>query len=250
MYFLLFWCIIRTFFLISGPLFLSFSLILELLERSRRSRDLRGPLFSKMGAPPRREHDFRNLYEQEREASYWGSVCFRLGWRESWGESQRRRDEKPNNKITTRYLILSYTRTWRHDSKRAWRLESPRAWIHESMRVRDHEGSRARKHESITSWDGLTCALRALVGRDEGDAFWLWPMIHRYLQQNLQTDNSMRAREHETMRAWELEIMNTWDLETIGAQTHESARPWDHESRRAWRHEGTGVWEQESMIIS
>ena len=28
------------------------------------------PLFSKMGAPPRREHDFRNLYEQEREASY------------------------------------------------------------------------------------------------------------------------------------------------------------------------------------
>ena len=37
------------------------------------------PLFSKMGAPPRREHDFRNLYEQEREASYRGSVFFRLG---------------------------------------------------------------------------------------------------------------------------------------------------------------------------
>ena len=37
---------------------------------SRTSRDLSGPLFSKMGAPPRREHDFRNLYEQEREPSY------------------------------------------------------------------------------------------------------------------------------------------------------------------------------------
>ena len=37
------------------------------------------PLCSKMGAPPRREHDFRNLYEQEREASYRGSVFFRLG---------------------------------------------------------------------------------------------------------------------------------------------------------------------------
>ena len=28
------------------------------------------PLFSKMGVSSRREHDFRNLYEQEREASY------------------------------------------------------------------------------------------------------------------------------------------------------------------------------------
>ena len=37
---------------------------------SRTPRDLRGPLFPKMGAPPRREHDFRNLYQQEREASY------------------------------------------------------------------------------------------------------------------------------------------------------------------------------------
>ena len=33
----------------------------------------------KMNFPPRREHDFRNLYEQEREASYRGSVFFRLG---------------------------------------------------------------------------------------------------------------------------------------------------------------------------
>ena len=52
------------FFLFVGLFFLSFSLILELLERSRASRDLRGPLFSKIGAPPRREHDFRNLYYQ------------------------------------------------------------------------------------------------------------------------------------------------------------------------------------------
>ena len=28
------------------------------------------PLFSKMSVSSRREHDFRNLYEQEREASY------------------------------------------------------------------------------------------------------------------------------------------------------------------------------------
>ena len=33
----------------------------------------------KMSFPPRREHDFRDLYEQEREASYRGSVFFRLG---------------------------------------------------------------------------------------------------------------------------------------------------------------------------
>ena len=31
---------------------------------SRTPRDLRGPLFPKMGAPPRREHDFGNLYYQ------------------------------------------------------------------------------------------------------------------------------------------------------------------------------------------
>ena len=37
------------------------------------------PLFSKMNVLRRREHDFRNLYEQEREASYRGSVFFRLG---------------------------------------------------------------------------------------------------------------------------------------------------------------------------
>ena len=35
--------------------------------------------FQKMSFPPRREHDFENLYEQEREASYRGSVFFRLG---------------------------------------------------------------------------------------------------------------------------------------------------------------------------
>ena len=37
------------------------------------------PLFSKMSVSYQREHDFRNLYEQEREASYRGSVFFRLG---------------------------------------------------------------------------------------------------------------------------------------------------------------------------
>ena len=32
--------------------------------------DLETLYFLKMSFPPRREHDFRNLYEQEREASY------------------------------------------------------------------------------------------------------------------------------------------------------------------------------------
>ena len=32
--------------------------------------NLREPLFSKLSVSPRREHDFQNLYEQEREASY------------------------------------------------------------------------------------------------------------------------------------------------------------------------------------
>ena len=41
--------------------------------------NLREPLFSKTSVSLRREHDFQNLYEQEREASYRGSVFFRLG---------------------------------------------------------------------------------------------------------------------------------------------------------------------------
>ena len=46
--------------------------------------------------------------------------------RELERESEKTRREA-KEKTTTRYLIPSFTRTWRHDIKRAWRLESPRA---------------------------------------------------------------------------------------------------------------------------
>ena len=149
-----------------------------------------------------------------------------LGIKRELGRESEKTRREAKEIITTRYLIPSYTRAWRHESKTASRLQSTRAWFHENMRERDYEGSRARKHESITSCDGLTRALRALVGRVEGDAFWLRAIIRQYLQYNLQTDNIMIARENESMRAWELESMNKWDIETIGAQRHESARPW------------------------
>ena len=47
----------------------------------------------------------RNLYEQEREASYRGSVCFRVGWKREQGESQSRREDykiKERNQSVTR----------------------------------------------------------------------------------------------------------------------------------------------------
>ena len=91
-----------------------------------------------------------------------------LGIKRELGRESEKTRREAKERITTRYLIPSYTRAWRHESKTASRLESPRAWVHESMRVREHEGSRARKRESMTSWDGLTCALRALVGDVEG----------------------------------------------------------------------------------
>ena len=94
-----------------------------------------------------------------------------LGMTRELGRKSEKTRREAKERITTRYLIPSYTRAWRHDSKRASRLQRTRASFHENMRVRDYEGSRARKHESITSCDGLTRALRALVGRFEGDAF-------------------------------------------------------------------------------
>ena len=94
-----------------------------------------------------------------------------LGMKRELGRESEQTRREAKEKIATRYLILSYTRAWRHDSKRASRLQSTRASLHENMRVRNYEGSRARNHESITSRDGLTRALRALVGRFEGDAF-------------------------------------------------------------------------------
>ena len=49
------------------------------------------PLFSKTSVLPRREHDFRNLYEQEREASYRGSVCFRVVEERAGREAEKTR---------------------------------------------------------------------------------------------------------------------------------------------------------------
>ena len=46
--------------------------------------------------------------------------------RELGRESEKTRREA-KERITTRYLIPSYTRAWRHESKTASRLESPRA---------------------------------------------------------------------------------------------------------------------------
>ena len=93
-----------------------------------------------------------------------------LGRKRELGRESEKTRREAKERITTRYLIPSYTGAWRHDGKRASRLQSTRASFHENMRVRDYEGSRARRHESITSRDGLTRALRALVGRVEGDA--------------------------------------------------------------------------------
>ena len=61
-----------------------------------------------------------NLYEQEREASYRRSVCFRVGWKRELGESQSRREDKRNEEEKPkRDPIPSYTRAWGNDSKRA-----------------------------------------------------------------------------------------------------------------------------------
>ena len=63
------------------------------------------PLFSKTSVSPRREHDFRNLYEQEREASYRGSVCFRVGWKRERGERQSRREDKRNQEEKQKQIV-------------------------------------------------------------------------------------------------------------------------------------------------
>ena len=102
---------------------------MELLERSRTLRDLRGPLFPKMGAPPRREHDFRNLYEQEREASYRGVYSF--AWdRERAGEGIREdetRSQRKNNNAL------------------------PDSFLYESLEAREQDGITAGEPESMSA---------------------------------------------------------------------------------------------------
>ena len=88
--------------------------ILELLERSRTLRDLRGPLFPKMGAPPRREHDFRNLYYQGTGSETMRERLFARKWLEvigsmrAWGRGSRKVQEHND------------TRVWEHEPLRAW----------------------------------------------------------------------------------------------------------------------------------
>ena len=92
-------------------------------------RDLRGPLFPKMGAPPRREHDFGNLYEQEREASYRGSVFFAWG-KERAGEGIREdetRSQRKNNNAL------------------------PGSFLYDSLEAREQDGITAGEPESMSA---------------------------------------------------------------------------------------------------
>ena len=64
-----------------------------------------------MGVSSRREHDFQNLYEQEREASYRGSVFFRLGIKGELGreseKTRREAKEQNNNALPDSFLYES-----------------------------------------------------------------------------------------------------------------------------------------------
>ena len=50
-----------------------------------------------------------------------------LGIKKELGRESEKTRREAKERITTRYLIPSYTRAWRHESKTASRLESPRA---------------------------------------------------------------------------------------------------------------------------
>ena len=50
-----------------------------------------------------------------------------LGIKRELGRESEKTRREAKERITTRYLIPSYTRAWRHESKTASRLESPRA---------------------------------------------------------------------------------------------------------------------------
>ena len=50
-----------------------------------------------------------------------------LGIKRELGKESEKTRREAKERITTRYLIPSYTRAWRHESKTASRLESPRA---------------------------------------------------------------------------------------------------------------------------
>ena len=50
-----------------------------------------------------------------------------LGIKRELGRESEKTRREAKERITTRYLIPSYTRAWWHDSKTASRLESPRA---------------------------------------------------------------------------------------------------------------------------
>ena len=50
-----------------------------------------------------------------------------LGVKRELGRESEKTRREIKEIITTRYLVLSYTRAWRHESKTASRLESPRA---------------------------------------------------------------------------------------------------------------------------
>ena len=50
-----------------------------------------------------------------------------LGIKRELGRESEKTRREAKQRITTRYLIPSYTRAWRHENKTASRLESPRA---------------------------------------------------------------------------------------------------------------------------
>ena len=50
-----------------------------------------------------------------------------LGTKRELGRESEKTRREAKERITTRYLIPSYTKAWRHESKTASRLESPRA---------------------------------------------------------------------------------------------------------------------------
>ena len=92
----------------------------------RGSRTSRTFIF-KNGRPASTEARFSKPVRARTGSELQRECILSLGIKRELGRESEKTRREAKERITTRYLIPSYTRAWRHESKTASRLESPRA---------------------------------------------------------------------------------------------------------------------------
>ena len=109
------------------PLWSLFESSWSLSEGSWRRPRLRRTFIFKNGRPASTGARFSKPVRARTGSELQRERILSLGIKRELGRESEKTRREAKERITTRYLIPSYTRAWRHESKTASRLESPRA---------------------------------------------------------------------------------------------------------------------------